>query len=579
MLQLLKERRISVKPKRRASFVLSRVSGLRVLLVTALVVVVGCSGKLNSLGVDSSLDSDTSGAIDDGIDSEGLDLNPQTADPVDNEFSALLFDVLPEVVPETVAETLPRRRGSDELRYRFEDVLGIQSSAQLPVDKFSLDGFPFNRGHELSGGDLSLLVDAVIEIGESVALQCSDCLDEFIEEDAGRLLGRPISIDLRAELARTPSEASLEDFGFARAVSVIGVSEPTLYATEPLSEIDTRGFGVIDSYAVADRLATWLWSSAPDDRLLALAATQALQRPGVRAAEALRMLADTRAGRFVEGFFLKWLHVTELPDMSKNSGLFPNFDRGRAELLLDDLRRHLVEWLTSNGTLEDLLSRPIRLGREVPPEYFTGDDRLGVLHHPAWLAANAGPVEASSVHRGLFVQRALGCNEIPFPSSAALAVEFDAFPDDLDRKGIADLHASTPACATCHDYFEPIGFAFDRFGATGLYRERDERGNPLDTVASLVGLGPVTQAEVQHSRELVEQLASSKRVWACFAQTLSQYALQRPVVWDDGWLLKDVTEAFFAAGSKIHGLVAAIAEHPAFVRRTVTTDDREVCSP
>jgi hypothetical protein len=97
-------------------------------------------------------------------------------------------------------------------------------------------------------------------------------------------------------------------------------------------ETDPAGARAGEAHAVSDvelasRLSFFLWSSIPDETLLNLAEAGRLRQPAVLASEVQRMLADDRAGAFVENFTGQWLQLRNLeakvtPDLLT----FPDFD-------------------------------------------------------------------------------------------------------------------------------------------------------------------------------------------------------------------------------------------------------------
>src|SRR6266404_8739019 len=63
----------------------------------------------------------------------------------------------------------------------------------------------------------------------------------------------------------------------------------------------------LSSYALASRLSYFLWSSMPDEELLARAASGDLQKPEVLVAQARRMLKNERARGLAVEFGGNWL--------------------------------------------------------------------------------------------------------------------------------------------------------------------------------------------------------------------------------------------------------------------------------
>ena len=84
---------------------------------------------------------------------------------------------------------------------------------------------------------------------------------------------------------------------------------------------------------LASRLSFFLWSSGPDDALLAAAEQGQLSDPEELARQVRRMLADPRADALVENFAGQWLYLRNLDSTNPDPLTFPDFD--------DNLRRSL----------------------------------------------------------------------------------------------------------------------------------------------------------------------------------------------------------------------------------------------
>ncbi len=70
--------------------------------------------------------------------------------------------------------------------------------------------------------------------------------------------------------------------------------------------------GKLDDYALASRLSYFLWSTMPDDELLALAAAKKLTQPGVLRGQVERMLGDEKSHAFVQNFTGQWLDLRNI---------------------------------------------------------------------------------------------------------------------------------------------------------------------------------------------------------------------------------------------------------------------------
>ena len=84
--------------------------------------------------------------------------------------------------------------------------------------------------------------------------------------------------------------------------------------------------GRLDDYALATRLALFLWNSVPDDALRALADKGELGKPEVLRAQTERMLDDPKSRRFVEAFTDYWLDLRKIDDTSPSTTLYNDYE-------------------------------------------------------------------------------------------------------------------------------------------------------------------------------------------------------------------------------------------------------------
>ncbi|MGE3512970.1 MAG: DUF1592 domain-containing protein, partial [Vicinamibacterales bacterium] len=91
----------------------------------------------------------------------------------------------------------------------------------------------------------------------------------------------------------------------------------------------------LKDFDLASRLSFFLWSSLPDETLLDLARKGQLSDERVLEQQVLRMLADRRSHALVTNFTGQWLYLRNLPTVTPDQRLFPDFDGG----LRDAFRR------------------------------------------------------------------------------------------------------------------------------------------------------------------------------------------------------------------------------------------------
>ncbi len=84
--------------------------------------------------------------------------------------------------------------------------------------------------------------------------------------------------------------------------------------------------GRLNDFDLATRLAYFLWSTAPDDTLAALAAAGELGKPDVLRRQVERLLNDPKARGFTENFTGQWLSLRNLKATIPDKKLYPDFD-------------------------------------------------------------------------------------------------------------------------------------------------------------------------------------------------------------------------------------------------------------
>lgn len=245
---------------------------------------------------------------------------------------------------------------------------------------------------------------------------------------------------------------------------------------------------VVDDYTIASRMSYFLWSSAPDDELLKLAAAGKLKDANVRRAQAARMLKDSRRERFVENFTGQWLDLRNMDATTPDKKMYPEYDEllGRSmiretkgfftEILDRDLAvKNFIDsdFVVVNERLADHYGIPGVKGHEKMQVVKLPQDSLrgGVLTQGAIMKVTANGTHSSPVIRGVWVLDRLMGQPVPPPPPGVPAVE----PDVRGAVSLRDQltkHVEDPSCARCHDRIDPVGFALEEFDPIGKHREK-----------------------------------------------------------------------------------------------------------
>ncbi|HEY3516348.1 MAG TPA: DUF1592 domain-containing protein, partial [Gammaproteobacteria bacterium] len=126
-------------------------------------------------------------------------------------------------------------------------------------------------------------------------------------------------------------------------------------------ERETEGPATATSYAVSDtelasRLSFFLWSSIPDDELLALAEANRLSEPGTLRAQVRRMLADPKSRALVDNFAGQWLHLRNLDNINPNSDEFPDFDNNLRQAFKRETELFFASIVNEDRSVLDLMT-------------------------------------------------------------------------------------------------------------------------------------------------------------------------------------------------------------------------------
>jgi hypothetical protein len=256
----------------------------------------------------------------------------------------------------------------------------------------------------------------------------------------------------------------------------------------------------LPDYALASRLSYFLWSSMPDDELLAHAAAGDLHRPEVLTAQARRMLRDPKVRGLATEFGGNWLDFRRFDEHnSVDRQRFPSFTNELRHSMFEEPVRYLIEVAQQNRSVLDLLdgndtfvNRPLarHYGMPEPDGWVHVEDARryglgGLLPMAVFLTKNAPGLRTSPVKRGYWVVRRLLGEQIPPPPPAVPELPKDeANLGELTLPQLLARHRADKNCASCHRRFDSVGLVFEGFGPIGERRTLDLGGRPVATTAT-----------------------------------------------------------------------------------------------
>jgi Protein of unknown function (DUF1588)/Protein of unknown function (DUF1585) len=193
-----------------------------------------------------------------------------------------------------------------------------------------------------------------------------------------------------------------------------------------------------------------------------------------------------------------------------------------------------------------------------------GEDRVGIVTHPAMTAMLARPKESNPISRGLYLRRTVLCQDLPPPPADLVIPDLPPLSPTLSTRDRLDQHAKEPLCASCHNLIDPPGYALENFDQVGRHRAADG-GKPVNTSGTMTQAGDLT-GPFTNGAELLGKLAQSQDVRGCFAQKYFEYASSHVIAAQDQCSIDPLKKAFIPSGD-LRELVAAIAASDSFRMR------------
>lgn len=508
----------------------------------------------------------------------------------------------------TVGASPLRRLGRLELTQTVHALL-----PDLPASFDAGKDLPADNGVELSfavpGTVSDLEVKRFMELGEAAvealagklpgASACAGdetaCARSFVESFGKRAFRRPVAAveadDLLALYGKLRTDPELKyDLSGALGVLVEAIlqSPGFLYRWERgLAAPQMDGKLVkYDNYELASRLSYYLWSSMPDDALLAAADAGQLSTPDEVAAQAQRLLDDPRADAVLADFTTQWLELVPLPALVKDTGVFPAFTPELRTAMQRETLAFTRDVLRGpTPTFSNLLTANYSIVEPTLAQYYgvaadgsgraelTGTGRLGLLTQAAVMSVKGNSYRTSPVRRGKFVMNRLLCSNVPPPPPNVVPDLPPPDPNKSLREQMAE-HRTSPSCASCHTTMDALGFAFEHFDGAGKYRDLDGT-QPIEANGTVsLASGTLT---FKDAADLARQLATSPEAQHCFSRQWLRYALDRFEQDADAAASKFLEEGYASGGLDTRRLLVDITRTLPFSHRALT--EGEVTAP
>jgi hypothetical protein len=331
---------------------------------------------------------------------------------------------------------------------------------------------------------------------------------EILKYVATRAYRRPVTDGELARLTRlvdaTEAKGAKWEAGMQLALQAILVSPKFLFRVELDDRPDAAEAHPLSEHQLASRLSYFLWSTMPDEELLALAGKGQLAASLDK--QVGRMLRDPRSRALVENFAVQWLQIRRVHTISPDGTLFPSFSNRLRDDMLQETElfvesvfredRSILDLVAADYTfLNERLARHYGIadtmgnkagqkatkpgGQPIRGDGFVrvqlqGGERGGLITQASVLTVTSNPTRTSPVKRGRWVlEQILGTPPPPPPpnvpelNEAAAAVQAGPLRQRMEQ------HRANPNCANCHKTMDSIGFALENYNAIGAWRTKD----------------------------------------------------------------------------------------------------------
>jgi len=354
-----------------------------------------------------------------------------------------------------------------------------------------------------------------------------------------------------------------------------------------------RGRQRVNDFELASRLARFFWSSIPDDTLLDLAQQGKLSDPAVLSEQVDRMMNDRRSSRLCDNFPAQWLQlerlITSVPDEKEFPYFYYNGYRTSMHMMSEPLLlfetvfvedRSVIELLDPDFTWQsEMLGANYRgrsnAARAVKVQTFKRvplDDRRrgGVITNAAVMTMTSTPARTQPITRGAWINAVI-FNDPPEPPPADVPPLPEADKEKLAKLTIRErlaVHRKRADCAGCHKKIDPLGFALENYGPTGVWRDKYDNGREVDVSGVLFNEHRFTTL-VEFKQLIVQE---KERFLRGFIAHLLSYALGRELGPADWPALDDMTAKAAEGEDQMRAVLKRIAMSEPLLHKNVQAD-------
>ncbi len=355
--------------------------------------------------------------------------------------------------------------------------------------------------------------------------------------------------------------------------------------THGAGEVLTPDYKKLNNFEIASRLSYTFWGDMPDLTLFDMAINGDLTADADFQLALQHIFSVTNQAKIknkLKNFYADYLLFTKIPQLNAfNTPEFNNFASGeninvsgfnhRTDMINEiyDMFDYYT-WQQPSDFSEVIKTRKVfaktqalaKLYGDVGKIWdgtnnltYPSSDRAGLLTRVGMHAT--GEHLTSPIHTGVFILRKIVCDDVGNPppiTEEDLIVNYT--PDMTTRQKVHALTVEGKTnCATCHDKFNPFGYALEKYDALGRTHNGGENIYNTDgTIAKKVPVDYTTVVKfagqdhnISSPEELSDKLAASPLPNICYTKNLFEYFKGRKVDFkNDGCDLLDINKKLSA---------------------------------
>lgn len=330
----------------------------------------------------------------------------------------------------------------------------------------------------------------------------------------------------------------------------------------------------LDPHELASKLSYFLWNTAPDERLLELAAKNKLHES--LDAEIERMIRDPRFGQFTQEFATQWLSLDKFDVVSVDASRFPKLTRDAKTQLRQEPVQFLRHLMGQNLPLRNLVQADFVVANEVVAGYYNLADRTesgmqfvpikhdnkslgGVLSQAAILAGLSDGREANPTKRGVWLARKIIAEPPDDPPPNVPQLKDDDV-SKLTLRQKLERHRNQEGCAKCHAGIDPWGIPFQKFDAGGLFNP-DPAMDSHSTLPDGTEVAELTDLKAYLADKRIDQVAYS------FLKHTASYAAGRSLTYNELVFLREEGVKLRAVDYRLQDMLRFVIHSDLFLKK------------